>query len=137
MIQKYMISIDLDKPLLKFGDNHVLVYDKSSNTYSIMEQQDYLAPVYNKMNELFNDFENLKKSVNVTLMEMAKIHNGFLEEAEAKYKEFTANNVDNYSNFTSKLSEKHDEFLATYKNTNSKMIKMIEELVLGGKENGK
>lgn len=123
MIQKYMITVDLDKPLAKFGDKHVLLYDKNSNTYSVATEEGFLAPQNKKISELSKNFEKLKKTTNTILQEIIRLQNEFVE------------NVKNQNNNDKKeMDEKYQNFLATYKKTNSKMIEMIEELVIGGKK---
>ena len=132
MIQKYMITVDLDKPLAKFGDNHVLIYDKNSNTYSVATEEGFLAPQNKKIAELAEKFEKLKKATNTVLQETVKIQNEFVDRMTKRQNVFMEDVKYKNNKDRKEMDEKYQEFLATYKKTNSKMIEMIEELVIGG-----
>lgn len=101
MIQKVMIDVDSSTPLHNMGDGHIIVYDMSKRRY------------YATTRESFMREQNLK-----------------IENLEKTIKEFMEKMENNQVKFAEEMQNEKNSFLKTYKETNSKIIEMIEKHIM-------
>ena len=100
MIQNLIVKVDASKPLSEYGNGYVLLYDANQGCYFATTREALFAV----------------QDAKIKCLE-SKI-NKFIEEQEKKSKDFM-----------DKIDEKFNDFLETYKNTNSKLIGMVEAVI--------
>ena len=104
--QKTLIEINSSKPIDKLG-NHVLFFDATKKCYYAMTMEEFLAPQNNKIKALEKEIEEHKILADQSLAQM-----------KSEIDEFKS----------TMLQEKQD-FLATYKETNSKIIEIVKSFI--------
>lgn len=104
--QKTLIEISSSKPIDKLG-NHVLFFDATKKTYYALTLEEFLAPQNNKIKELEKEVDKYKTTIDQNLAQIK-------------------NDVESFKN--TMLQEKQ-EFLATYKDTNGKIIEMVKSFI--------
>ena len=100
MIQDLIVKVDASKPLNKYGDGYVLLYDAHKNCFFPTTRE-----------ALFAVQDEKSKCLE------AKI-NRFIEDQNTKTEEFMK-----------KIDDKFNDFLETYQQTNAKLIGMVEAVI--------
>ena len=100
MIQDLIIKVNASEPLSEIGSGYVLLYDANQGCYFATTREALFAVQDNK----------------IKLLE--KQMNDFMTKQEQKTDEFIKS-----------IDKRFDDFLETYKNTNSKLIDMVEAVI--------
>ena len=104
--QKTIIEINSKKPLDQIG-NHVLFWDSTKRCYYALSLEEFLAPQNSKIKELENKVEKFGELFNNTKKALQN----------------------DYNQFTEGINKDKQEFLASYKETNKKVLEMVKSLV--------
>ena len=155
MVQKLIININANKPLDSYGDGHMLIYDATKKEYFVTSREAFLSPQNNKIKELeqkvdafikkievdekmfeknvHEELDSFEKNVHEELgsfeenvkLEIQKFEKEIHEEIE----KFESEEKLEVNEFKINVSEKFDDFLKRYQETNAKLIKMVKKVI--------
>lgn len=144
MVQKLIINVNANKPLDSYGDGHMLIYDATKKEYFVTSREAFLSPQNNKIKELEQkvdafikkiegDEKMFEKSVHEELgsfEENVKLEiQKFEKEIHKEIEKFESEEKLEVSKFKTNVSEKFDDFLKRYQETNAKLIKMVKKVI--------
>lgn len=78
MTQKLILNVESDKPLSDYGPSHIIVYNDGDKKYHVTTREEFLREQNKKIEDLYNDFKNLKNSINQKVEENERKYNDFL-----------------------------------------------------------
>ncbi|WP_281512140.1 hypothetical protein [Mammaliicoccus vitulinus] len=107
MIQKFLINVNIDKPLQAYGDGHIIMYDSTKDQYYVTTKEMLLMDQNAKIKELEDQNLQMKNYFNKTLTDLKKQYDDFIEEQQRNY----------------------NNFLQKYTTTNKKIIEMVDAVV--------
>lgn len=120
MEQKMIINVDTPLSVSSLKDGDILIYDATKKNFyvttkkSLFQQEQKEREEYQKY--VGEKLQFMEKSYAVNLEELTNRVNTAIEEYNSKYTE---------------LENKYNNFLEQYKESNAKIIEMVEELVKG------
>lgn len=110
MKQNTFITVNSEKPLSQLGDNHILAYDKANKCYNAVTIDKILTAANAEIATMKKQVANIEKQIAIFEKGMSK-------------KE---------TDFENKINTEKNEFLAQYKETNSKIIEMVKSFTNKG-----
>lgn len=144
MVQKLIINVNANKPLDSYGDGHMLIYDATKKEYFVTSREAFLSPQNNKIKELEqkinvfikkvkDDEEMFEKNVHEELGSFEKNVKSeiqkFEKEIHEEIEKFESKEKLEVSEFKTNVSEKFDDFLKRYQETNAKLINMVKKVI--------
>lgn len=100
---KLLIEVKGNKPLKDYGDNHVIAYDKNTDSYYVTTAESFFAGQNVKINNIKQEIDD----TNARVMTMQK----------------------ELASFENVIQGRINDFLKQYQETNAKLIAMVRELV--------
>lgn len=119
MIQKVMIEVDSSTPLHNMGDGHIIVYDMSKRRYYATTRESFMREQNLKVQKVEEEFEMMKNAFEELKKEIERWKNKLAVDLDT-----------NQEKFANKMETEKNSFLKTYKETNAKMIDMIEKHII-------
>lgn len=144
MVQKLIINVNANKPLDSYGDGHMLIYDATKKEYFVTSREAFLSPQNNKIKELEqkinvfikkvkDDEEMFEKNVHEELGSFEKNVKSEIQQFEKEIHEeiekFESKEKLEVNEFKTNVSEKFDDFLKRYQETNAKLINMVKKVI--------
>lgn len=144
MVQKLIINVDANKPLDSYGEGHMLIYDAAKKQYFVTSREALLSPQNNKIKELeaklekfvkliTEQEEKLKISVKEKIDKFEKKVDEeivvFEKKVNCDIKAFADKETAEIKRFENKMGDNFQTFLETYQKTNSKLIKMVKNVI--------
>lgn len=116
MQQKMIINVDSPLKINEMKDGDILIYDATKNNFYITTKKSLFQHEERERIEYQKEVNN-------------KIE--FMQQSYANNVEFLTGQVEEYKAKFDELESKYNNFLAQYKESNAKIIEMVEELVKG------
>ena len=116
MQQKMIINVDSPLKLSEMKDGDILIYDMTKRNF-------YVTTKKSLFQQEQREREEYQKEVN------SKIE--FMQQSYQNNVNFLTQEVEAYKAKFDELESKYNNFLAQYKDSNAKIIEMVEELVNG------
>lgn len=119
MLQKVMLEVESSTPLHNFGNGHIIVYDLTKRKYYATTREKFLSEQNEKIRIVEEEFAKMKEEFES------------LKESIIQFRDKLAVDLNtSQTNFSQKMEEKHNSFLKTYKETNAKIINMVENHII-------
>ena len=130
MLQKVMIEVESGTPLHSFGDGHLIVYDLTKRRYYATTREKFLNEQNAKIKSVEEEFEQLKAQFNTLKESILQFQKNLATDLNTNQTNLIKKMDDKYNNFTETMQTEKNSFLKTYKETNAKMIDMIENHII-------
>lgn len=114
MIQKLVLPVDTTNGT-RFKEGDLIVYDEKNQYFYKTTKENLFAKEQQERKEFVDN-------INKTVQNMANQYDCFVNNINSKIQE-----VDNYMKH---MTKQYNEFLEEFKNTNTKLIEMVEKVIV-------
>lgn len=89
MIQNLILTVESDKPLEKYGEGYMLVYDSNIKGFQVKSEEMFFEPYEKRMKELEEEIKKIREEM----------------------KEFTGQMTENYDNFIGEYQQTNEKII--------------------------